>query len=374
MDFTIEKIDASGKARAGVITTSRGPVKTPVFMPVATRAAVRALAMRDIEELGFEMILSNTYHLYIRPGTEILASAGGLHAFMNYRRPILTDSGGYQVFSLSDLCRVRDEGVEFRSHLDGSSHFFSPEKVLDIQKVIGSDIMMVLDECTEYPAGRDRVEKAVRRTVDWATASYNYWRRGFDAGTQGLFAIIQGGVHPELRMECADALTGMDFSGFAIGGLSVGETRAEYRDVTEYTAGLLPHGKPRYMMGVGSPMEILHAVGCGIDMFDCVMPTRIARNGTLFTSRGRVNIKSSAYARDDGPLDPDCGCHVCRSYTKSYLRHIFRAGEISSLIYNTYHNLYFMKGLMDEIRRSIYNDKFPDIYKKWNNHYGGTGN
>ena len=240
--------------------------------------------------------------------------------------------------------------------------------------MIGSDIMMVLDECTEYPAGRDRVEKAVRRTVDWAAASYDYWRRGFDAGTQGLFAIIQGGVHPELRMQCADALTGMDFSGFAIGGLSVGETREEYRDVTEYTAGLLPHGKPRYMMGVGSPMEILHAVGCGIDMFDCVMPTRIARNGTLFTSRGRVNIKSSAYARDDGPLDPDCGCHVCRSYTKSYLRHIFRAGEISSLIYNTYHNLYFMKGLMDEIRSSIYNDKFPDIYKKWNNYYGSTGN
>ncbi len=369
MKFELTHRDSSSKARAGILTTPHGTIDTPVFMPVATRGAIRALTIKDIEEIGFDIILSNTYHLYIRPGTDLLQKADGLHKFIDYHKPILTDSGGFQVFSLSDLCKIFDNGVEFKSHLDGSRHFFSPEKVLDIQKVIGSDIMMVLDQCTHYPATPEIAKEAVDRTVNWADISYNYWQKEFDIDKQALFAIIQGSVYKDLREECAERLLQFDFPGYAIGGLSVGEPKDLYMEMTEVTLKQLPEDKPRYMMGVGSPVEILYAIKHGIDMFDCVMPTRIARNGTIYTSQGRVNIKTSKYAEDFSPLDENCDCYVCRNFSRAYLRHIYRVGEISSLIYNSYHNLFFMKNFLDEIRESIMNGTFIEIYKKWESIY-----
>jgi len=370
MKFTITHNDYTSAARTGEITTSRGCIRTPVFMPVATRGAIRALTNRDIEEIGFDIILSNTYHLYIRPGTQVLEEAGGLHSFMNYKNPILTDSGGFQVFSLSDLCKVYDHGVEFRSHLDGSKHLFTPEKVLDIQGVIGSDIMMVLDQCTEYPIEKKDARAALIRTVDWAGKSFRYWKEHFDPEKQSLFAIVQGSVFGDLRRECVERLIEMDFPGFAIGGLSVGEPKELYQEITAFTMQYMPAEKPRYMMGVGSPLEIIFAIKNGVDMFDCVMPTRIARNGTLYTSQGRINIKAARFEKEYGPLDPNCSCYVCRNFSRAYLRHIFRAGEIAALIYNTYHNLFFMKTFMEEIRQSIAADTFLDTEKKWTGIFG----
>ena len=334
-------------------------------MPVATRGAIRALTMDDVREIGFDIILANTYHLYIRPGTDVLEAAGGLHKFMDYGGSLLTDSGGFQVFSLSDLCKIKENGVEFSSHLDGSRHFFTPEKVLDIQRVIGSDIMMVLDQCTDYPISREEARVAMERTIRWARASKDYYTDTFDHEKQACFAIIQGSVYNDLRKECALRLAEMDFPGYAIGGLSVGEPKELYREVTGELLQYMPVDKPRYMMGVGSPMEILYGIKAGVDMFDCVMPTRIARNGTLYTSQGRVNIKSAVHEKDFSPLDPDCGCYVCRNFSRAYLRHIFKAGEIASLVYNTYHNLYFMKNFMDEIRQSIIDGNFEELYERW---------
>lgn len=369
MKFEVIKSDSFTGARVASLTTSHGTVKTPVFMPVATRGTIRALTMRDIEEIGFEIILSNSYHLYIRPGMDVIDTAGGLHAFMNYHRPILTDSGGFQVFSLSDLCNVYDGGVEFKSHLDGSTHFFSPEKVLDIQKTIGSDIMMVLDQCIHYPAQREEAVAAANRTVAWARTSVDYWRRKFDTDRQALFAIVQGSVFRDVRVMCAERLVDMDFPGFAIGGLSVGEPNELYEEMTEISLQKLPQDRPRYMMGVGSPLEMLFAISCGVDMFDCVMPTRIARNGTLYTSGGRVNIKASQHASDYSPLDEQCECYVCKNYSRAYLRHLFKMGEISSLIYNSYHNLSFMKSFMSEIQRGILKGRFLEVYRKWESIY-----
>ncbi len=370
MQFKIIARDAESGARAGEVAMPRGTIHTPVFMPVATQGTVRALSIRDIEEIGFEIILSNTYHLYLRPGTKIIERASGLHEFMNYHKPILTDSGGFQVFSLSEFCKVGDNGVEFRSQKDGSLHFFSPELVLDIQRVLGSDIMMVLDQCTHYPVQEGAARLAMERTVAWARRSYAHWRASDGAEKQALFGIVQGSVYKALRKECAERLCEHDFSGYAIGGLSVGEPKASYREITEFTCGLLPAEKPRYMMGVGSPAEILYAVSRGTDLFDSVMPTRIARNGTIFTSSGRVNIKSSQHEFDFGPLDRQCGCYVCKRFTRSYLRHLYRAGEISALIYNSYHNLFFMKSFMDEMRKSIIDGSFSELRKKWEGIYG----
>jgi len=365
MEFKILARDGRTWARRGEIITLRGVVRTPVFMPVATRAAIRALGLRELEEIGFDIILSNTYHLHLRPGAAVLEKAGGLHGFMNWTRPILTDSGGFQVFSLSSLRKLYDHGVEFRSHIDGSSHLFTPRAVLDIQRVIGSDIMMVLDHCAEYPVSESEAGQAVERTVAWAADSYGYWRERFDAERQALFAIVQGSVFANLRTECADRLCEMDFPGFAIGGLSVGEPKELYREMTAVTLSRLPEEKPRYMMGVGSPLEILDAIELGVDMFDCVMPTRIARNGTLYTSSGRVNIKAARYEEDFGPLDARCSCYVCRNFSRAYLRHLFRAGEIAALIYNTYHNLFFMKNFMNQIRSSIDTGNFPETARRW---------
>jgi queuine tRNA-ribosyltransferase len=327
MRFDLEKVDSSG-ARAGTLETSRGSISTPVFMPVATRGAIRALTLRELEEIDFDIILANTYHLYIRPGVDLLERAGGLHRFMNFHRPILTDSGGFQVFSLADLCRVRDNGVEFRSHLDGSLHFFSPTGVLDIQKVIGSDIMMVLDQCVEYPVDEAVARGAMGRTLDWAGISAAYWRERFDPGVQSLFAIVQGGVFPELRRECCERLVDLDLPGYAIGGLSVGEPRAIYQEITA------------------------------------------TRNGTIYTSGGRINIKAASLEYDFGPLDGQCSCYVCRNFSRSYLRHLFRMGEIAALVYNTYHNLFFMKQFMEDIRSSILNDSFASVYRRWESVFG----
>jgi queuine tRNA-ribosyltransferase len=365
MEFRVLCRDTRSAARTGEITTSRGTVRTPVFMPVATRGTVRALSLRDVEEIGFAMLLANTYHLYLRPGMDLLRKTGGLHRFMNYHRPILTDSGGFQAFSLSGLCTVRAHGMEFQSHLDGSRHFFTPEGVLDFQEVIGSDIMMVLDQCTRYPVTVEEARTAVERTVRWAGQSHRHWKDGFDTGAQGLFAIVQGSTYRPLREDCARRITDLEFTGFAIGGLSVGEPKGLYREITEITMELLPPDRPRYMMGVGSPVEILYAVRCGVDMFDCVMPTRIARNGTLYTSRGRINIRAARFEGDMNPVDEDCSCYVCRHFTRAYLRHLFRVAEISSLIYNTYHNLSFMKNFMEGVQKSIENGSFEDFSAKW---------
>jgi len=367
MNFSIIKNDDKSSARVCELETTRGIIKTPVFMPVATRGAIRAASNIDIESIGFEIILANTYHIFMRPGPDVITKAGGLHKFMNYKKSLLTDSGGFQVFSLSNLCKVKEDGVEFNSHLDGSKHFFSPEKVLDIQEVIGSDIMMVLDQCTGYPIEKRNAETAMETTISWAKRSKIHWDIRFNKDKQACFAIIQGSFFNDLRRECAERLVELDFPGYAIGGLSVGEPIEIFRDITENLLPHMPKNKPRYMMGVGSPLEILFAVKHGVDMFDCVMPTRIARNGTLYTSTGRVNIKSAKYETDFMPLDENCNCYVCKNFSRAYLRHIFKAGEITSLIYNTYHNLYFMKQFMDEIRQSIIDDRFNEIEKKWHN-------
>jgi len=365
MNFSVIKNDNKSSARACELETARSIIKTPVFMPVATRGAIRALSNIDIDSIGFEIILSNTYHIFMRPGPDVILKAGGLHKFMNYEKSLLTDSGGFQVFSLSSLCKVKEDGVEFNSHLDGSKHFFSPEKVLDIQRVLGSDIMMVLDQCTGYPIEKKDAKTAMETTISWAKRSKIHYDNTFDKNKQSCFAIIQGSFFNALRQECAERLIELDFPGYAIGGLSVGEPKEIFRDITENLLPYMPKNKPRYMMGVGSPLEILFAVKHGIDMFDCVMPTRIARNGTLYTSIGRINIKSAKYETDFTPLDENCSCYVCKNFSKAYLRHIFKAGEITSLIYNTHHNLYFMKQFMDEIRTSIINDRFNETEKKW---------
>ena len=370
MNFSVLTTDPSTRARRGSLELHHGTVQTPVFMPVATRGAIRALPMRFVDEIGFDIMLANTYHLYTRPGVDVLEKMGGLHKFMNVQRPILTDSGGFQVFSLSNLCKVKDNGVEFSSHIDGSKHFFTPEKVLEIQRTIGSDIMMVLDQCVEYPVEEKAAREAMEKTIRWAGQSVDYWREKFDAEKQAVFAIVQGSTYAHLRRECAERLGELDFPGYAIGGLSVGEPKDIYREITAETTTHLPFDKPRYMMGVGSPMEILDAVAEGVDMFDCVMPTRIARNGTLFTTKGRVNIRLNEYQYDESPLDPGCQCFVCQNYSKAYLRHIFRAGEIAALVYNTYHNLYFMKQFMLSIRASIEGGYFPQEYIKWKEVYG----
>ncbi len=372
MTFTIHHTDSSTPARLGTLTLAHGTVSTPVFMPVATRGAIRALPWSMFQETGFEIVLANTYHLYIRPGTGVLDRAGGLHSFMKCELPVLTDSGGFQVFSLSDLCKIREDGVTFRSHLDGSSHLFTPKSVLDIQRTIGSDIMMVLDQCVEYPVDHSRARDAVERTVRWAREAREYYEERFDHDRQAVFGIIQGSTYEDLRRECAERLAEMDFPGYAVGGLSVGEPKKLYHEMSELTASVMPADKPRYMMGVGSPVEIVESVAHGIDMFDCVMPTRIARNGTLYTTEGRINIKSSRFEYDFSPLDPGCDCSVCRTYSRSYLRHLFRVGEISALIYNTHHNLHFMKNLMVRIREAIRTDTYASFRSEIMRLFGGS--
>ena len=358
MKFSLVHTD--GNARAGVITTGHGEIRTPIFMPVGTQGAVKAVEPRELEELGARIILGNTYHLYLRPGSALIEKAGGLHRFSNWPHPILTDSGGYQVFSLSDLRGIREEGVQFKSYLDGSVHFFTPESVIEIQRSLGADIMMVLDECTPYPCEERYAALSNDMTVRWARRCKSKFEQtsplyGMD---QSLFAIVQGSTFPDIREASAKALADMDFEGYAIGGLSVGEPADEMYAMTALTSPLLPAGKPRYLMGVGTPENILESIERGIDMFDCVLPTRNGRNALLFTSKGRLNIRNAVYASDFSPPDQGCACYTCRNFTRAYLRHLFKAREIMALQLASIHNLSFYLRLVRAAREAILSDTY----------------
>jgi len=358
--FEVTNRDSETSARCGVLHTAHGDIETPVFMPVGTAATVKALPLEYLEEMDAGIILSNTYHLYLRPGHERIARLGGLHRFMSWERAILTDSGGYQVFSHRDLRSINEDGVHFRSHLDGSPHFLTPEGVIDIQNALGSDVVMVFDECTPYPCSQVDARKSMELSMRWARRCRERWR-AHDDGSRGLFGIVQGSVFPELRRQSVEALLDLDFAGLAVGGLSVGEPRDEMFEVLDVTVPLLPGDRPRYLMGVGSPADLMRGVALGIDMFDCVLPTRNARNGCLFTSQGRILIKNAAYADDPSPVDPECSCPTCKRYSRAYLRHLCLAGEYVSAILNTVHNVSFYLDTMRKIREAI---KF-DSYSKW---------
>jgi queuine tRNA-ribosyltransferase len=353
--FEVAKTDPSG-ARRGRLTTPHGSVETPFFMPVGTQASVKALTQEALEELGAEIILANTYHLYLRPGHELVRKLGGLHQFMSWPRAILTDSGGYQVFSLSELRKMTDEGVRFRSHLDGSEHLLTPEKAAEIQLALGSDIAMVLDECIETPAPRDKAEVALKRTTEWAKRARIYFQEcGRRNGnlSQWQFGIVQGATFADLRRESARQLLDLDFPGYAVGGLAVGEPHAMTCEMTAEVTALLPKDRPRYLMGVGRPEQLADYVGLGIDMMDCVLPTRAARHACLYTSEGRVLIKNARYAQDQRPIDPRCTCSVCGRYSRAYLRHLFAAGELTAAILATHHNVHFYLDIMRQIREAI---------------------
>jgi queuine tRNA-ribosyltransferase len=357
MDFHFEvmKTDPSG-ARLGRLTTPHGIVDTPAFMPVGTQGTVKGLTQQALGDLGVQILLGNTYHLYLRPGHERIRGLGGLHRFMSWPGAILTDSGGFQVFSLSELRKITDDGVVFRSHLDGSEHFLSPEKSMEIQQALGSDIAMVLDECIEYPADHARAAGALKRTTEWALRCREYARAHAAAATtpgQALFAIVQGGTHADLRRTSARQLVDLDFPGYAVGGLAVGEPHELSIEMAAAAVEHLPKNRPRYVMGVGLPEQLANFVGCGVDMMDCVLPTRNARNGCLFTSAGRVNIKNAIYADDPRPLDERCSCMVCRTYSRAYLRHLFQANEILASILNSHHNVAFFLDIMGKIRQAI---------------------
>jgi queuine tRNA-ribosyltransferase len=353
--FEVSKTGPTG-ARRGRLTTRHGTVETPFFMPVGTQASVKALTQEALEDLDAEIILANTYHLYLRPGHELVRKLGGLHQFMSWPRAILTDSGGYQVFSLSALRKMTDEGVRFRSHLDGSEHLLTPEKAVEIQLALGSDIAMVLDECIETPAPRDHAEAAVTRTTAWARRARNYfqgWTQCNGDLPQWQFGIVQGATFPDLRRESARQLLDLDFPGYAVGGLAVGEPHETTCEMTAEVTALLPKDRPRYLMGVGRPEQIADYVARGIDMMDCVLPTRAARHACLYTSEGRVLIKNARYAQDQRPIDPNCTCRVCRRYTRAYLRHLFAAGELTAAILATHHNVHFYLDIMRQIREAI---------------------
>ena len=353
--FQVLKTDPTG-ARLGRLTTPHGVIDTPAFMPVGTAGTVKGLTQQTLADLGVQILLGNTYHLYLRPGHELIRNMGGLHRFMSWPGAILTDSGGYQVFSLADLRKVTDEGVRFRSHLDGSEHFLTPEKSIEIQQALGSDIAMVLDECIEYPAERGRAAEAARRTADWARRCRDYAREREDASTtpgQALFGIVQGGAYADLRRESARRLVELNFPGYAIGGLAVGEPHEMTCELAAAAAAELPAARPRYLMGVGLPEQLSDYVACGVDMMDCVLPTRNARNGCLFTSAGRISIKNARYAADSRPLDENCSCMVCRNYSRAYLRHLYMANEVLAAILNTHHNVHFYLDTMRKIRQAI---------------------
>ena len=357
-------------ARAGEFVTPHGILKTPVFMPVGTQATVKAMAPFELKELGAQIILSNTYHLYLRPGAELIEEAGGLHSFMSWDRSILTDSGGFQVFSLASLNRITDDGVEFQSHLDGSRHFMTPEKAMEVQRALGSDIAMCFDQCVPYPCTREQAEEGVRRTALWAERSLNAW----EGSRNALFGIVQGSVFEDLRRRSADDLAPMDFPGYAIGGLSVGESHAEMYRILEALNPVLPFGKPRYLMGVGHPLNLIEGVARGVDMFDCVLPTRNGRNGTLLTARGPINIKSKIYERDFSPLDPECDCYACRTFSRAYIRHLYRTGEILASRLCSWHNLRFLVALAEKMRQAILDGTFPAFREDFTASYAsGSG-
>ncbi len=359
MKFTV--IEADGNARLGIIENERGKVETPCFMPVGTLGAVKGITWQHIKEIGYKLVLSNVYHLYLRPGLEIIEAAGGIHQFISWDGLTLTDSGGFQVFSLGNLMEISEDGITFRSHIDGSKHFFSPEFVIKFEEGIGVDIGMVLDECTPYPATYEYAKHSMERTVRWAVRSLN----ARTSDRTAVFAIVQGGVYEDLRIKCAELLSELPFEGFAIGGLSVGEPKEDMYKITKIVAPRLPFEKPRYLMGVGKPEDILEAVEAGVDMFDCVIPTRNARNGTLFTSQGKINIKAAKYKKDFSPPDPNCDCYTCRNFSKAYLRHLYISGEINAAVLNTIHNLHFYGKLMKNVRKSIKAGAFKEFKKEF---------
>jgi queuine tRNA-ribosyltransferase len=360
--FELQATCPTTGARAGILHTAHGDIETPVFMPVGTQAVVKSLLPRDLlNDLDAKIILSNTYHLYLRPGHETVRKLGGLHKFMQWPRAILTDSGGFQVFSLSDLRKVTEEGVVFQSHLDGSRHLFTPESTIDVQMALGSDIMMVLDECLEYPASHEAARASMQRTVCWARSAYAHYRKNAESGQNACFPIVQGSMFPDLRLACAEQLLELNADGYAIGGLSVGEPRGLSLEMVEITAPLLPAEKPRYVMGVGMPEELPEYVARGVDMMDCVLPSRNARNGSIFTSQGRVQVKQAQYKEDPRPLDPACLCYTCQNFSRAYLRHLYFAGEISFATLATLHNLRRYLDIMREIRQCILLGKFPEL-------------
>jgi queuine tRNA-ribosyltransferase len=367
--FELIKTDDKTKARRGRLTSPHGVAETPVFMPVGTAAAVKAVRTDDLKRIGASIVLSNTYHLYLRPGHEIVREAGGLHSFMNWDGPILTDSGGFQVFSLGDIRKITENGVEFRSHIDGSRQMLTPERAIEVQNALGSDIIMAFDECTDYPAEKNYVEEAADRTFRWLKRCAKAHQ---DLGRQSLFGIMQGGMFDDLRRKSAEQIVSLDLTGYAIGGLSVGEPKALMYAVLDGCVDLLPAGKPRYLMGVGSPDALFEGVARGIDMFDCVLPTREARHGSVMTSEGSLNIKNARFERDFGPLDPDCDCDTCRSYSRAYLRHLFKAGEILSHMLLSVHNLRFLIRTMERIRAAIEAGEFAALKKDFLERYYGA--
>ena len=359
--------DRKTGARRGIVHTPHGDIQTPVFMPVGTQATVKSMTPEELKDLGAQIILSNTYHLYLRPGEKLVKEAGGLHKFMNWDKPILTDCGGFQVFSLSDLRTISEDGVEFKSHLDGSKHFFSPEKVMQIEEDLGADIIMSFDECCPYPSTYEYTKNSMERTTRWAIRCKEA-HKDFEE-KQGLFGIIQGGFYKDLRKQSAEDLIKLDFPGYAIGGISVGEPKEEFLDILRYTTPLMPENKPRYLMGVGTPDYLIEAAISGIDMCDCVLPTRIARNGTAMTWRGKVVVRNGAYSRDFTPLDPECDCYTCKNYTRAYIRHLINTNEILGTRLLSIHNLYFLTKLMERVRIEIENDNLlnfrDEFYKKY---------
>jgi queuine tRNA-ribosyltransferase len=361
--FTLHGRSSSSAARRGEVHTLHGTIQTPVFMPVGTQATVKGVTPEMLVEAGAEVILGNTYHLFIRPGHELIRTLGGLHRFMHWDRPILTDSGGFQIYSLRELAKITEEGAAFRSHLDGSPLFLSPEDAIAVQEALGADIMMCLDQCIPYPANREEAEAATALTSRWAERS----RRAQAGMGQLLFGIVQGGMYPDLRAQSVEDLVGIGFDGYALGGLSVGEPRELMYDLIEQTAALLPQEYPIYLMGVGTPEDLVESVHRGVDMFDCVMPTRNARNGTLFTAAGKVVIKNARYQDDPAPIEETCTCYTCRHYSRAYLRHLYQAREILSSVLNTIHNLHYFLNLMQEIRKAIEEDRFAEFRQTFYN-------
>jgi queuine tRNA-ribosyltransferase len=370
MQFKVEHKDAFSKARCGVVSTSHNTFSTPVFMPVATQATVKGLDLGDLRRMGIDMVISNAYHLYLRPGESVVRSSGGLHRFMNWERSIATDSGGFQVFSLSRLNRISEQGVEFKSHLDGSRHFFTPESVLEFQLALGSDIMMPLDECVRYPSPKQYVNDSLSLTLRWLKRSRELLSE--KDTVSALFGIVQGGTYKDLRKISAEATAELDMDGYSLGGMAVGEPTELLREMTAFTAGLLPEDKIRYLMGVGTPLDILEAISNGIDMFDCVLPTRNGRNGQAFTAFGEINIKNASFKDDIRPIEPGCRCPACQAHSRSYIRHLFNTGEMNGPRLVSLHNVYFYASLMERARQSIKEGAFLSFKKQFTERFNSV--